>query len=92
MDIKIKETFDEIVLKHKQQFKISKISKPKVEGLLVFQDIFDTTKNAALKMLEELILTGNKYIADNNIVDESEIEEIVKTHYNDFLKFCIFYE
>lgn len=92
IDIKIKETFEEIVLKHKQQFKISKNSKPKVKGILVFQDIFETTQNAAIEMLEELILAGNKYIADKNIVDESEIEEIVKTHYNEFLKFCLFYK
>lgn len=86
IDKELKTKLSEIVSKHKQMFSYSRSKK---EGLIELKNNLSDAPDSSSKLLDELIENANDYTAKNNINDTSEIEELIKNYYSDFMKFCI---
>ncbi len=86
IDKELKTSLSEIVSKHKQMFSYSRSNNG---GLLALKDNLSNAPDSSSKLLDKLIEKANEYIAKNEIDDTSEIEEIIKSYYSDFMKFCI---
>ena len=86
MDKELEFKFLEIVSRHKQMYSNSQSND---EGLIALKNNLINAPNSSSRLLDELIENANEYIERNEINDTTEIEEVIKSQYTDFMKFCI---